>query len=339
MTRISKCEKEHNDRAACTHNLRHVQNDNGGLETDTDTGNKTTGDDSSEGVAGASDHLDDHTEHVDSAAIDDSPLAAEMVGEIAGNEGTEEGSAGENRDDERGVRGRDLLGAGELDGILEDLRAEDSVDVAGVVAEEDATERGKGADHVRLPGDGGLDAVDVLRGGNAVNVVGGRGLRFLFMEGVSHRVCWGPLSAAQDSRGGRVPGADGDVGRLEKMLERHKRAKTADRTGGRALFNEKWEWTVGRPFRVSPAVFQVLETRWTRTASADRPFTGSALGRGRSWGTHPSPSLGSGTYFAVVPPAGVACMAKSGPPCGHNDAKMMAAGPTRDGRSMQHGLK
>lgn len=186
MTRISKCEHEPNDRAACTHNLRHVQNDNGGLEADTDTGNETAGDDCSEGVAGASDHLDDHTEHVDSAAIDDSPLAAEMVGEIAGNEGTEEGSAGENRDDERGVRGRDLLGAGELDGILEDLGAQDSVDVAGVVAEEDATERGKGADHVSLPGDGGLDAVDVLRGGNAVDVVDRRGLRFLVMGDVSH---------------------------------------------------------------------------------------------------------------------------------------------------------
>lgn len=114
-----------------------------------------------------------------------------MVGEIAGNEGTEEGSAGENRDDERGVRGRDLLGAGELDGILEDLGAQDSVDVAGVVTEEDATERGKGADHVGLPGDGGLDAVDVLRGGNAVDMVGGWGLRFLFVEGVGHDVVGG----------------------------------------------------------------------------------------------------------------------------------------------------
>lgn len=37
---------------------------------------------------------------------------------------------------------------------------------------------------------------------------------------------------------------------------------------------ENGKWTVGRSFRVSPAVFQVLETRSTRTASADRPLTG-----------------------------------------------------------------
>lgn len=39
----------------------------------------------------------------------------------------------------------------------------DAVDVAGVIAEEDATERREGADQVGLPGDRRLDAVDVRR--------------------------------------------------------------------------------------------------------------------------------------------------------------------------------
>lgn len=254
-----------------------------------------------------------------------------MVGEIAGNEGTEEGSAGENRDDERGVRGRDLLGAGELDGILKDLGAQDSVDVAGVVAEEDATERGKGADHVGLPGDGGLDAVDVLRGGNAVDVVGGRGLRFLFMEGVGHDVVGGPLSAAW--------GADWDVGWLEKMLERHKRAKTMERAGGRAVFNEKWAMDGCSSLPCKSCCVPGLETRWTRTASADRPFTGRALGMGKL-GDPPVSQFGVRYLFRR-------CAAGRGRVHGKVGAslrqqrcqKLMAAGPTRDGRSMQHGLK
>lgn len=80
------------------------------------------------------------------------------------------------------------------------------------------------------------------------------------------------------------------------------------------------QWTVARPFRVSPAVFQVWRLAGPeRQAQIDHSLAGHRAGVG--WGTHPSPSLGSGTYFAVVPPAGVACMAKSGPPCGNNDAK------------------
>jgi len=50
------------------------------------------------------------------------------------------------------------------DGIDEDLGAEDTVDVTGIVTEEDTTEGGEGAEEVGLPGDGGLDVLDILRG-------------------------------------------------------------------------------------------------------------------------------------------------------------------------------
>lgn len=57
--------------------------------------------------------------------------------------------------------GGDGSGSGTLDLVDESLGARDTVDVSGVVAEEDTTERGKGANQVGLPGDGGLDAVDI----------------------------------------------------------------------------------------------------------------------------------------------------------------------------------
>ena len=57
----------------------------------------------------------------------------------------EEGAGRKNRDDERRVGRRDLVGVGALDGRDELARREDAVDVARVVAEEDAAERGEGA--------------------------------------------------------------------------------------------------------------------------------------------------------------------------------------------------
>ena len=43
-------------------------------------------------------------------------------------------------------------------------KAEDTVDVSRVITEEDTTERGEGADEVRLPGHGSLDAIDIAGG-------------------------------------------------------------------------------------------------------------------------------------------------------------------------------
>lgn len=52
-------------------------------------------------------------------------------------------------------------GSGAFDGIDKDLRAENAVDVTGVITEEDTTERREGADEVGLPCDGGFDAFDI----------------------------------------------------------------------------------------------------------------------------------------------------------------------------------
>lgn len=165
-----------------THNLRHVQDDDGRLEADTDTSDETTSDDDAEGVAETSDHLDDDTNHVDEAAENDSPLAAHEVGEVAGDESAKEGTARQDGDDERRV-GLGHLGGGGIQSLDEDLGTEHTVDVTGVVAEEDATERGKGADEVGLPGDGSLDALDVLGGSQAADVRGRRGGALLLVRG------------------------------------------------------------------------------------------------------------------------------------------------------------
>jgi hypothetical protein len=174
------------ENGAATHNLRHVENDNGGFETDAETGDETTDNDGSKRVTSARDHLDDDTDHIDEAAQNNSPFATNEVGDVAGNNSAEEGTARQDRDDERGVGFVDFLGADVLDGLDEDLGAEDTVDVAGVVAEEDTAERGEGADQVGLPGDGGLDALNILRDGQAVDVGRGRRVGFLLLRCVRH---------------------------------------------------------------------------------------------------------------------------------------------------------
>lgn len=145
-----------------TYNLRHVQNDNGRLETDTETGNQTTGNNGAKSVFRRGDHLDNDSDHVDEAANDDGVLSANPVGNITSDQGTEEGTAGQDGGDEGGVAVGELGGEGALDGLVEDGRAVDTVDVTGVIAEEDTTKGGKGTDQIRLPGDGGLDGLDIL---------------------------------------------------------------------------------------------------------------------------------------------------------------------------------
>lgn len=102
-------------------NLRHVQDDNGRLETDTDTGNETTDDDASESITMTSNHLNNNTNSVDEATHDDSPLAADTVGKITSDEGTEEGTAGEDGGDERRVALAEAVGTSALDLVDEVL--------------------------------------------------------------------------------------------------------------------------------------------------------------------------------------------------------------------------
>lgn len=145
-----------------THNLRHVQDDNGGLETDTQTSNQTTSNDGTKGGrVGRGGDLDDDTKEVDETTDNNSPLAADELGDISSDESSKEGTGRQDRGDQRQV------GIGEggstvaLDGLVEDLGARDAVDVARIITEEDTTERGKGTDDICLPGDGGFDAFDI----------------------------------------------------------------------------------------------------------------------------------------------------------------------------------
>lgn len=155
-----------------TYNLRHVQNDNSGLETDTDTGNETTNNDGNQsrsrvvgvGIVRHGDHLDDNTDSVDGTAKNNSPLATHPVGKVTSDESTEESTDGEDRDDQRLVALRELRDTGAFDGLDEDVVAIDTVDVTRVVTEEDTTERGEGAHEVSLPGNGSLDLLDRFRG-------------------------------------------------------------------------------------------------------------------------------------------------------------------------------
>lgn len=156
-------------------NLGHVENDNSRLETDTDTSNETTDDDASQRVTVTSDHLDDNTDSVDNATIDDSPLATNAVGKITSDEGTEEGTARENRDDQRLVALAKGSLASTLDLLNEVLGAVDTVDVSGIVTEEDTTERGESAHEVGLPGNGSLNLLDIfssLKGHGASALLG-----------------------------------------------------------------------------------------------------------------------------------------------------------------------
>jgi hypothetical protein len=150
-----------------TYNLRHVENDDGRLETDTDTSNHATCNNGPKGVLLAGDHLDYDTDHVDKAAEDDSPLTADPVGKITSDDSTEEGAARENGGDERQVALAEFGGVGAFDSLVEDRRAIDTVDVTGVIAEEDTAERGEGAQEVSLPGDGGFDVIDIFSSGQS----------------------------------------------------------------------------------------------------------------------------------------------------------------------------
>lgn len=151
-----------------TYNLGHVENDNGRDKANTKASNQTTNHQSSERIAMTNDSLGDTADHVDEATENDSPLAANEVRKVTSNDGAEEGTERQDRDDERGVGAADLLSVGALDDVDEGLETHGVVDVARVIAEEDATERSESADQVGLPGDGSLDALDVA---GAVNVL------------------------------------------------------------------------------------------------------------------------------------------------------------------------
>jgi len=108
--------------------LGHVKNDDGGDETDTNTGDDTTNDDSGETLGG--EHLNHDSDKVDSATRDDSRPSSHHVGKVTSDKGTEEGTGGKDRDDQRGLGRTDLLGIGAFDGIDKDSRRQDSCETS-----------------------------------------------------------------------------------------------------------------------------------------------------------------------------------------------------------------
>lgn len=106
--------------------LRHVQNDNGGFETDTETGDETTSNNQTKTVRG---NLKNNTDHVDSATHDDSPATTNGISDITSDDGSEESTGRENRSDERVVGTREGGCASTLDELDEDGRTSDTVDV------------------------------------------------------------------------------------------------------------------------------------------------------------------------------------------------------------------
>jgi len=89
------------------------------------------------------------TNHVNGATDDNSPLATNDVGDITSNKSTEEGTSGQDRDNERGVTGADgtarggdtLTANGALNLLNEERGVENTVDVTGVVSRETRSTR------------------------------------------------------------------------------------------------------------------------------------------------------------------------------------------------------
>jgi hypothetical protein len=106
--------------------LGHVQNDNGGFETDTETSNETASNDQTKTVGG---DLENDTDDVDKTTDDDSPATTDGVGDITSDDGTEEGTGRENSSNERVVRTGERIVASALDQVDEDGGTGDTVDV------------------------------------------------------------------------------------------------------------------------------------------------------------------------------------------------------------------
>jgi hypothetical protein len=78
--------------------LTHVEDDDGGDEADTETRDETTGDQKTElAVEGG---LEDTSDGEDNAARDNSDSSTKVVGQVTGDDGTEEGTGGEDRGDQ-----------------------------------------------------------------------------------------------------------------------------------------------------------------------------------------------------------------------------------------------
>jgi hypothetical protein len=143
--------------------LGHVQNDDGRDKSDSDTSNDTTK--NNQGKSGSlgslSGSLNDDTSHVDNASPNDDDPSSELVSQVTSNERTKESTSREDRGNQRVVRGRQSSGVRSLNEVLEDSRSSDTIDVTGIVSEEDTSKGCEGAKKVRLNSNRGLDPVKV----------------------------------------------------------------------------------------------------------------------------------------------------------------------------------
>lgn len=153
-------------------NLRHVEDDDGRDEADTDTCDETTDDE--EGQLVSTRDLEDATDAEDDTASDDSDAATEEVGKVTSNKRAKEVSRRQDRGHERLFPARKGKVGGQVCSIGREARillagvhpdevghTEDTTHPAGVVSEENAAEGSKDAHEVRLDGDRGLDPAGI----------------------------------------------------------------------------------------------------------------------------------------------------------------------------------
>lgn len=163
-----------NERISSAPAYRHVQNDNGGDETNAQPSNETTND--HDGQSGRCD-LEDTSDCENQASHDDRQPTSDKIGDIAGDDGAKEGPGGQNGRGQRLVAGGQVevgdgglvVGVGVLQaGVLPDevFHAQDAGHPSGVITEENTTEGGKGTDQVSFGGDRRLDTRGIRRPGD-----------------------------------------------------------------------------------------------------------------------------------------------------------------------------
>ena len=160
--------------------LGHVQNDDGGDESDTKTGNQTANDHDGKSGRGS---LEDGTNGEDTASENDSWATTNKVGDVTSSDGTKEGTAGQNRGHEGLITGRDVegllvreegvrsvVGAKEGGGVFqasvlanEVRHGENTTHPSSIVSEKDSTKGRESTHEVCLDGHGGLDTLGIAR--------------------------------------------------------------------------------------------------------------------------------------------------------------------------------
>lgn len=151
-------------------NLGHVQDDDGRNETNTKTGNQTTGNEQSQAGRGG---LENDTDDENNASEDDGGPTPDPISKITTEKSTEESSGRENGHDERFLPGGENEVGGKGfgwvrhagDGVDEIVHAHHSADITRVISEEDTTKGRKSAHEVSFDRHGRLDAIDIARGG------------------------------------------------------------------------------------------------------------------------------------------------------------------------------